>query len=208
MNNDDQTPASSDLPQPDTASPLRVDAPQPQSSGDSNDAALTLIREKLARIYAGEPNAQIEEQAATTAPQRSKHQQFMYELHNSGKNLADIQTAWHAYYASLSDTEKYEVWQEFYAAKGRLPTVQQTSSATKLMVDPKPIPPRHITPLSQSYTQSKQQPEVPGVVIVKPSVPADTRALKDIQQKVVDTVSAQGKLHIGHHLHLAWRSAS
>jgi LPXTG-site transpeptidase (sortase) family protein len=77
--------------------------------------ASELIREKLARIYATEPDARAEEREAEVVKPRSRHQQFMFELSTSGKSLADIQTEWHAYYTSLSDDEKHEVWQEFYA---------------------------------------------------------------------------------------------
>jgi sortase A len=77
--------------------------------------AADLIREKLNRIYAIEPNAQAEQREAEAArAPRTKHQQFMYELSTSGQSLADIQTAWHNYYVALPDHEKHEVWQEFY----------------------------------------------------------------------------------------------
>lgn len=46
----------------------------------------------------------------------SKHQQYMQQLSNSGKSVADIQTAWYQYYENLPDIEKNEVWQEFYVA--------------------------------------------------------------------------------------------
>jgi sortase A len=77
--------------------------------------AADLIRDKLQRIYATEPDALAEEREAEIVKPRSKHQQFMYDLSTSGKSLADIQAAWHTYYTSLPDEEKHQVWQEFYA---------------------------------------------------------------------------------------------
>lgn len=80
-----------------------------------NDAA-NLIRGKLAKIYASEPDALQEEREAEIVKPRSKHQQFMFDLNHSGKNLAQIQTEWHNYYLALPDDEKHIVWQEFYAS--------------------------------------------------------------------------------------------
>jgi len=52
----------------------------------------------------------------------------MHNLSSSGMSLADIQTAWHKYYADLPDNEKHEVWQEFYSehskAKKQAPSSQ------------------------------------------------------------------------------------
>jgi hypothetical protein len=91
--------------------------------------AADLIREKLQRIYAQEPDALAEERESKVIKPRSKHQQYMYQLSTSGKSLATIQTEWHNYYAGLSDTEKHEVWQEFYedyeaSKQGRTADVQ------------------------------------------------------------------------------------
>ncbi|MDQ5886629.1 MAG: Sortase [Patescibacteria group bacterium] len=86
------------------------------SSADPN-AAANLIRQKIDKLYKNEPDA-IEEAEESFAPHDkplSKHQRYMREISSSGRSLADIQTAWHAYYAGLSDKEKHEVWQEFYA---------------------------------------------------------------------------------------------
>ncbi|MEO8863230.1 MAG: sortase [Candidatus Saccharimonadales bacterium] len=87
---------------------------KPEESTSPNKAA-DLVREKLLKLYGDEPN--IREQLAeaeVAGARRSKHQKFMYDLSHSGRSLADIQTAWHRYYEDLPDTEKHEVWQEFY----------------------------------------------------------------------------------------------
>lgn len=88
------------------------------AAGDhGRNPAVQLIKEKLAHLYdAQEPDAQRESREAEAAAVRSPHQQFMYELTNSGLSLAEIQTRWHNYYTSLPDEQKHEVWQEFYDA--------------------------------------------------------------------------------------------
>ncbi len=76
--------------------------------------AADLIRAKLNDLYAEEPNAKEEIIEAKHEPHRSKHQRYMLELSQSGRSLAEIQTAWHNYYLALPDHEKHQVWQEFY----------------------------------------------------------------------------------------------
>jgi hypothetical protein len=97
-------PPHDDLP-PGTP-PLAADAP------DISTAA-AMIRDKVARLYDDEPDAGQAAAEVAQMPQRSKHQQFMYELGASGKDLAAIQTAWHNYYQSLPAPEKHQVWQEW-----------------------------------------------------------------------------------------------
>lgn len=108
---------------------------------DSNDKteektenpAAELIRQKIKAAYAAEPDAAIEakEAQAETAGQRSKHQQFIYELTNSGKSVPEIQMAWHDYYAALSDVEKHQVWQEFYSAQSATANQSITAASPK-----------------------------------------------------------------------------
>ena len=82
------------------------------------DPAVELIRQKVAAIYADEPDATAEVAEVThIAPQQlSVHQKYMADLSSSGRSIADIQSAWHAYYAALPEADKHVVWQEFYAA--------------------------------------------------------------------------------------------
>ncbi len=86
------------------------------SQHKSGHQAADLVRQKINNIYNNEPNAEEEviEVVEMHRPQ-SKHQKFMMSLTESGKSLAEIQTAWHNYYVALSDSEKHQVWQEFYA---------------------------------------------------------------------------------------------
>lgn len=87
----------------------------------SQDKAVELIRGKVDAIYKDEPDAQEEiQEVETIRPSKmSKHQKYMNKLHESGKSMAAIQTAWHQYYISLNDVEKHEVWQEFYSEHKR-----------------------------------------------------------------------------------------
>lgn len=89
--------------------------PTNDPTNNSNELAANLIRAKLEQVYQNEPDSTIEIAENKDNPGQSKHQQFMHNLANSGKSTVEIQTAWHKYYMSLSNKEKTEVWQEFYA---------------------------------------------------------------------------------------------
>ncbi|MCA9330723.1 sortase [Candidatus Saccharibacteria bacterium] len=131
---------------------------------DQNDpdkqAALDLIRSKLDTIYAEEPNAKEELAEAEAEQHRSKHQAYMHKLNQSGMSLAEIQTAWHKYYADLSDREKHEVWQEFYQEHDR--TVphsshkpsDKTSSAAESKAPAPKSDPRSIAEVKRSITRT------------------------------------------------------
>jgi sortase A len=88
-----------------------------EKRGQNDNAAADLIRRKLANIYGIAPQAskELEEISEATKP-LSKHQKFIEELHKQGKSSSEVQTAWNAYYESLPDNEKNQVWQEFYDA--------------------------------------------------------------------------------------------
>jgi sortase A len=101
----------------------------PGNDGEDKNPAADLIRKKIDAAYGNEPTAQAEvEEVEGLSPRarRSKHQEFIYNLTNSGQPLHEIQTAWHEYYAGLTDAEKHQVWQEFYntqAAEAHHPSV-------------------------------------------------------------------------------------
>lgn len=90
----------------------------------ADNPAAALIRQKVEAAYSAEPDAATEARGAQAAEpaQRTKHQQFIYELTTSGKSPVEIQMAWHDYYAALPDVEKHGVWQEFYVAQGLSPS--------------------------------------------------------------------------------------
>lgn len=101
--------------------------------GKKNYAA-DMVRSKLSAVYASDtktkPTAEHPAQVVNTVQpqgQQTKHQKFMYELRNSGKSLAEIQTAWHEYYVALPDTEKHQVWQEFYQENDKAKKSQATA---------------------------------------------------------------------------------
>lgn len=93
-----------------------------QADEAKKNPAADMIRHKLDALYADDkksaphhaPEAKKPHQTIHPQGKQTKHQQFMYDLRNSGKSLAEIQTAWHEYYVNLPDDEKHQVWQEFY----------------------------------------------------------------------------------------------
>jgi len=93
------------------------DSTHKNQKDDSKDPAINVIRSKISALYKDEPDVKEEIiEAAEAGPHRSKHQDYMQQLSTSGFSLAEIQTKWHEYYQGLSDTEKHEVWREFYSA--------------------------------------------------------------------------------------------
>ncbi len=86
----------------------------------SAQQAANLARAKIQNYH--QPNLQTGPDPYLASPMTvslSKHQQYMQQLSNSGKSIAEIQTAWYQYYENLPDIEKNEVWQEFYAVSGK-----------------------------------------------------------------------------------------
>jgi LPXTG-site transpeptidase (sortase) family protein len=87
---------------------------QSDVSDESKDAALNLIRNKVAMYYNQEPSAIEEEAEITQSGTHSKHQEFISNLMNSGADNATVQAKWHEYYQSLPLEDKRQVWNEFY----------------------------------------------------------------------------------------------
>jgi sortase A len=153
------------------------------------NAAVELIRRKVEAIYSDEPSAKQEIKEAKQEPpsQRSKHQQFMYELSTSGKSLAQIQTEWHNYYLSLPDNEKHEVWHEFYANNNRQPSAyanymqqtEQQSNVVPATTAGSPLQPK------ESLTQAVVAEHTP------PTMPhSDRRSAARIKKRIVSKVLA------------------
>lgn len=85
-----------------------------------DNPAVEMLRRKLDAVYGHEPDAKKEVKVVETLHvPRSKHQEFMHRLTESGRSMAEIQAAWHRYYENLPDHEKHEVWQEFYNANAK-----------------------------------------------------------------------------------------
>lgn len=164
-----------------------TNTPDPQND---RTAAADLIRDKLARIYANEPDAATEAREAEAVQHRSKHQRFMHELSTSGKDLATIQTEWHNYYQSLGDEERHQVWQEFYSSSATLAQPQPVAEAApdaQAMANLKHemlTTPRHKAQRAQKAARPKR----------------DVRSPQAIRAAVRDKVSANGKLTAKHHV--------
>lgn len=146
------------------------------------DTAVGLIRKKIEAAYAAEPTAQTEAkdiQKLGDNLERSKHQEFIYELTNSGKPLHEIQVAWHDYYAALPEAEKHEVWQEFYNTHSRaahFPTGQQAAAAP-------------------AVSQEQRALRELAVPVITPSA-----SLKKIRQNIERALPAPAKLSASDHL--------
>lgn len=168
--------------------PGKAQSLQPLATPVAGEEAADLIRQKVARIYADEPDAVQELVEAEEAPRRSKHQQFMHELSTSGKDLATIQTQWHNYYIGLPDTEKHQVWQEFYASNAALATHTER--------------PADDVAAAQVLAQHKHQAGTPArhKTSTKAARLKDARTAKDVQAAIRHKVSAGGKLEAKHHL--------
>jgi LPXTG-site transpeptidase (sortase) family protein len=189
-----------------------------QSMSEQAEArhAANLIRGKLQALYEAEPDAKTE--IAETRPitkDRSKHQQFMYELSKSGKSMAEIQTAWHNYYAGLSNKDKHEVWREFYASNQRSSHYMQARQRSAPSSQPKPThKPQHAsdpktnkdTVVVQPYrdepgeflAQSYQKPKLHTQVGTKPTL--KPKSVADMKQHVLRRVKPHHKLKAKQHL--------
>lgn len=145
--------------------------------------AVALLRGKIDKLYVSEPDAQEElAEAKAAGRQRSKHQQFMFELSTSGKSLADIQTAWHQYYQGLPNHEKHEVWQEFYSEHSR--ATQQSR------VPEKNEKTETHQPKAQHHTVSKHREEPRTVDIIK----------SELLKRIGANTKPKGRGHAGHSL--------
>ena len=164
------------------------DQPIVVSSSDEADTpshqkAVNLIRDKVGRLYGDEPEAAQEVAEAEQVQHRSKHQQFMYELSVSGKDLATIQTQWHDYYQSLSANEKHQVWQEFYDSQSQLTSHASQTSRSK-----------------ETQQLAKNKQPVSRTPRTKPPKLRNVRTAKEVQHVIRHNVTAGGKLQAKHQL--------
>lgn len=142
--------------------------------------AADLIRQKLSSIYEDEPSVKQETSAVARADKPlSKHQLEMQRLNSSGKTLAQIQTAWHEYYDSLSDKEKHEVWQEFYATNKEQSRFHRANTTTA----------------SHDKAQSLHQPHARPVH----HEPAQQRSVSDVKQQLLYKKHPRRKLKAKQH---------
>lgn len=153
------------------------------SDSSQSDTAANVIRQKIEDLYAAEPQASQEIAESQSLQRRSKHQQFMYELSQSGKDLATIQTEWHNYYTSLPDNEKHEVWSEFYGSQSLLKQPAQ------------PV----ITAQQQAEHKHEAAHSLPHRVANKPRL-KDARSAREVRSTIQHHVSAGGKIKAKHHV--------
>jgi len=173
---------------------------EPPAKAIGTNEAIELIRKKLEHIYAEEPDPLAEEKKAEVARPRSRHQQFMYELSTSGRSLAEIQTAWHNYYANLPDAEKHQVWQEFYTANGggqpghsNQPVLRQPASER---IQPAALSTAYIQP--RRIAPPRQLPPQP--IPSKPAARKETRTPAQLRDSIRNKITANGRLKARHHL--------
>ncbi len=193
-----------------------------QSQPDDNrNQAVEVVRAKVSRAYGEEPSAiaKLAEAAEVKIP--SKHQEYMKVLSSSGMSLAEVQTAWHKYYTSLSDAEKKEVWQEFYDANQHTPyqklfqkqvpmasrkRLENEALASRAKTTPSgvtigAIETSEYTPINRPKRQGKLRRAVATNKTVSRFNESSTgRATKRITTKVHRKVSADGRLQLKHHV--------
>lgn len=149
-----------------------------------NDSATNLIRSKLDKLYSSEPDINDEKKEIIDTGVHSKHQRFIQSLLSSGKSQPDIQAAWHNYYISLPDSEKHEVWQEFYS-------LQNSHHQT---IEPMALPDFKTT--SHNTHNLKNSHLHYAVKARKPS----QRKVSEIKNTIANKISADGKLTTKHHI--------
>ncbi len=174
------------------------EAEQGSAKADSSDLAADVIRTKISALYGGEPDAKAElvEAKEPNIP-HSKHQQFMLNLSESGKSVAEIQTAWHEYYSALPDKEKHEVWQEFYSAAAIAKKDQKTEEAHSddiLSTSSKQAHPNTHRPM---VSIMPGEPTLKGAI--KHSA-AEKRSVAEIKQQITNRVRTRSKLKPKHHV--------
>lgn len=162
--------------------PIQSDKPPAPKQGANE--AVSLLRDKIDKLYAKEPDAKEElAEAEAAGRHRSKHQQFMHELSTSGRSLAEIQTAWHEYYVALPNQEKHQVWQEFYSEHARASEFSRQTAA----------------PAVQGYEHEQhtasKRPVAPSVQAKSPREP---RTADMIKTELLKRVSNRGKTKRGH----------
>jgi len=151
--------------------------PKPTNQTDSNglidnqnkELAVNIIRDKLNSIYEKEPNVIAEEQEALSASHRSKHQQFMYELTTSGKDLVQIQTQWHKYYQKLPNDQKQQVWEEFYASNKNVTKINNVGNIAPSIIEQQQLSShvhdRALTSLKSKRTRYATRPVRPPIKV-------------------------------------------
>lgn len=173
------------------------DHQRPDEKPREDNSAADLIRQKIDALYSEEPSAkeEIAEVEAKPAKDLSKHQSYMKQLSESGRSLAEIQTAWHEYYTQLTDKEKHEVWQEFYSEhqntrETKRPTTSRPNPQPKEeLTSPKPQP--TAAPVSHNTAQLRRRTR-PSRSAGKSKTSTGTPA--DIRKHLISQVQNRAKV--------------
>lgn len=195
-------PPTQSIWQSQTQPQMQQSAP-PQAAIPAADPAVDMIRQKIRDLYAIEPDAAQEAAVIAQAPIHpgSRHQQYMQQLNASGASLADIQAAWHNYYVSLPDHEKYEVWQEFYVTNNASPVQQQFAAALQQPQPAAPVPASIPQPVrTRSRTNADRAKQMGNAVdqaveqaTAKFMGAAKSENVQDIKKRIFSSVSRAGK---------------
>lgn len=164
------------------------------SQDNAANPAADLIRAKLNDLYAKEPDAQDELAEVKHEKHRSKHQQYMFELSQSGRSLAEIQTAWHNYYLQLPNEEKHQVWQEFYDEYNKRgvnlgPSTQSSQSANHADTNTQLTTPTPINHVSYSSSQAKRRKHR-----------NDARTVSEVKEQLLGTVNKRARSKRNEHI--------
>lgn len=157
--------------------PNEITPPELRTDRTKNrDAAVDVVRQKLAALYAEEPDAKEEVSELEQKPvseQLSKHQLYMEHLQASGRDMAEIQVAWHQYYAALPDIEKHEVWQEFYSEHAKRKASPRTEQVQALPATQ--LSTHHVVGEPEHIVDNRDSSTIKGQLITR----LNTQALKD-----------------------------
>ncbi len=144
-------------------------------------ATAKLVRQRLEAIYEDAPDTEQQlAEAEVAGRNRSKHQEFIYNLSRSGKSLVDVQTEWHRYYSSLPDKEKHEVWQEFYEEQNKASNYLKATRTTHAI---NRVPTSNTAMIKSHKTPAAQE---------KPTI-------GDLKNKIMVAARPKRKLTASHH---------
>jgi LPXTG-site transpeptidase (sortase) family protein len=174
---------------------------------EQQNTAANLVRTKLDKLYADEPDAEEEITEVESLPKSSmsKHQLYMQELSSSKRSLAEIQAAWHKYYDGLPDHEKHEVWQEheqaLVAAKAASyePGVMSQGKEAEVLTE-------KVAKAANQESRIKNQgkTEAPSEPIYGHNYTVArkkrSKPMMDVKQQLLDNVQKRAKLPKNHHI--------
>lgn len=193
---------------------MRIDPLSPDMQTDSaasKEAAVALMREKVAKALGAEPAAVAEMVQAAADKTPSKHQLFMRDLAASGKSLAEIQTEWHRYYTMLPDEEKRQVWQEFYDASQHTPYRQLFDKHSDLANKLQPMPTTQANTAAAIPSAGTAVPKQTTMATARkfekpPKVPKTKvgKAAHKAKHSIKQTIDKGERLGINQHLRSLW----